>query len=102
MKKPITIAIDAMGGDNSPQKVIEGISIHSKKSTNVNYKIFGDKSLIDPYIEKFNIKKTSPFWCTNIALTKTNFKKEQFVHSGEILKRMPKIYFGSAHKAKLI
>ena len=57
MKKPITIAIDAMGGDNSPQKVIESVSIHSKKSTNVNYKIFGDKSLIDPYIEKFNIKK---------------------------------------------
>ncbi len=58
MKEPITIAIDAMGGDNSPQKVIEGVSIHSKKSKNVNYKIFGDKSLIDPLIEKFNIKKS--------------------------------------------
>ncbi len=58
MKEPITIAIDAMGGDNSPQKVIEGVSIHSKKSKNVNYKIFGDKSLIDPFIERFNIKKS--------------------------------------------
>ncbi len=57
MKKPITIAIDAMGGDNSPQKVIEGISIHAKYSKNVNYKIFGDRSLIDPLIEKFSINK---------------------------------------------
>ena len=32
MNNPIIIAIDAMGGDNSPNKVIEGISIHSKKS----------------------------------------------------------------------
>ena len=32
MSIPITIAIDAMGGDNSPNKVIEGISIHSKNS----------------------------------------------------------------------
>jgi fatty acid/phospholipid biosynthesis enzyme len=31
MKKKITIAIDAMGGDNSPDKTIEGISIFLKK-----------------------------------------------------------------------
>ena len=30
MNNPIIIAVDAMGGDNSPSKVIEGISIHSK------------------------------------------------------------------------
>ena len=30
MNNPIIIAVDAMGGDNSPNKVIEGISIHSK------------------------------------------------------------------------
>ena len=35
MNKPITIAVDAMGGDNSPDKVIEGISIHSIASKDV-------------------------------------------------------------------
>jgi len=55
MNDSITIAIDAMGGDNSPNKVIEGISIHSKNSTSTNYKIFGDKSLIEPLVEKYNI-----------------------------------------------
>ena len=57
MNKPIIIAIDAMGGDNSPKKVIEGISIHSKISKNVNYKIFGKNNLITPLIEKYNLSK---------------------------------------------
>ena len=29
MNNPIKIAVDAMGGENSPKKVIKGIEIHS-------------------------------------------------------------------------
>ena len=29
MDNPIKIAVDAMGGENSPEKVIKGIEIHS-------------------------------------------------------------------------
>ena len=36
MNNPIIIAVDAMGGDDSPNKVIKGISIHSKTSENIN------------------------------------------------------------------
>ena len=32
MNNLITIAVDAMGGDGSPQKVIKGIQDHNKKS----------------------------------------------------------------------
>tara|TARA_Y200000002_G_scaffold375873_1_gene378858 strand:+ start:1165 stop:2172 length:1008 start_codon:yes stop_codon:yes gene_type:complete len=55
MKNPIIIAIDAMGGDNSPNKVIEGISLHAKKSDKIFYKIFGNENLITPFIKKYNI-----------------------------------------------
>jgi len=55
MSNPIIIAIDAMGGDNSPTKVIEGISLHSKNSQGVIYKIFGKKDLIDPLLKKYRI-----------------------------------------------
>ena len=55
MSNKIIIAIDAMGGDDSPHKIIKGISIHSNTAENVYYKIFGDKALIDPLIKKFNI-----------------------------------------------
>ena len=55
MNNPIIIAIDAMGGDNSPDKVIEGINIHSKSTSNVKYKVFGNENLIQPLIKKYNI-----------------------------------------------
>ena len=43
MNNPIIIAVDAMGGDDSPNKVIKGISIHSKTFKNIKYKIFGKR-----------------------------------------------------------
>ena len=50
MSKKITIAVDAMGGDNSPGKVINGISTHFKNSTNIFYKIFGNSDKIKKII----------------------------------------------------
>ena len=46
MKNAITIAVDAMGGDGSPLKVIKGINHHHKKSKNIFYRIFGNKNEI--------------------------------------------------------
>ncbi len=57
MKKPIIIAVDAMGGEDSPKKVLDGIKIHSKVSTDVNYKIFGNQELINEICDKINLPK---------------------------------------------
>ena len=46
MDKIIKIAVDAMGGDGSPKKVIDGIIHHFKNNKNSFYKIFGDKNKI--------------------------------------------------------
>ena len=44
------IAVDAMGGDGSPKKIIDGI-IHNHKSNTQNFFIiFGNKNVIEPYI----------------------------------------------------
>ena len=58
MEKSIKIAVDAMGGDNAPQKIIDGIEFHHQKSKNVFYKIFGDKNLIDPIIKSKKVDKS--------------------------------------------
>ena len=47
MTKPIIIAVDAMGGDNAPQKVLDGIELHHNKSENIFYNIFGNKESIN-------------------------------------------------------
>ena len=55
MLDPIKIAVDAMGGENSPFKVIKGIEIHSHVSNNIIYNIFGNTNIISPLIKKIKI-----------------------------------------------
>ena len=51
MKDLIKIAVDAMGGDGSPKKIIDGI-IHNHKSNQESFfKIFGDESEIKKSID---------------------------------------------------
>ena len=56
MLKSVIIAVDAMGGDNSPNKIIHGISEYTKKNNNVFFRIFGKKNLIENELSKNNIK----------------------------------------------
>ena len=60
MTKKLTIAIDAMGGDHSPEKVIQGVEIFLKKnSTKTDFIIhlFGDEEKINKELAKNNINK---------------------------------------------
>ena len=50
MNKVIKIAVDAMGGDGSPKKVIDGIMHHYLSSKDSFYKIFGDINQIKKVI----------------------------------------------------
>ena len=56
MSDLIKIAVDAMGGDGSPKKIIDGIILNNKSEKNNFYKIFGKKdhilSLINDQIDK--------------------------------------------------
>ena len=82
----IKIAVDAMGGDNSPNKIIDGIILHYSSNKNVFYKIFGDEKRINnclkDKIEKFDttllahlIKKEKIYIKNKIENTKNNFPK---------------------------
>ena len=46
MSNLIKIAVEAMGGDKFPQKVIDGIIHNHKKNKENFFKIFGDKNKI--------------------------------------------------------
>ncbi len=50
MSDMIKIAVDAMGGDNSPKKIIDGIILNHTSNKKNFFKIFGDKNKIFPLI----------------------------------------------------
>lgn len=47
----ITIAIDAMGGDNAPEAMIQGVNLALHTFEDVKIKLFGDESLILPLLD---------------------------------------------------
>ena len=51
MTKILNIAVDAMGGEGSPKKTIDGIIHHSKLTNNINYNIFGNNIEISKLIK---------------------------------------------------
>ena len=72
MNKKITIAIDAMGGDNAPTKTIEGVALFLNKNKYQNdffLNLFGDEEKIKHLIKKHNIsnKKVKIIHTTSIV-----------------------------------
>lgn len=52
-EKNIVISVDAMGGDNAPEIVIEGIALVAKNNPEVKFLIFGDSTKVMPLLQKF-------------------------------------------------
>ena len=50
MSDLINIAIDAMGGDNAPKKIIDGIILNHKSNKKNFFKIFGNENEISKFI----------------------------------------------------
>ena len=62
MPNKITIAIDAMGGENAPEKNINGLSLFIKSNNNLDnvfFNLYGNKELIEEKILKYKIPTTN-------------------------------------------
>ena len=69
MVKKITIAIDAMGGENAPKKTIEGVKLFLKNNQihdDFIINLFGDKKRIDKKLKEENVDRT------NLKITHTD------------------------------
>ena len=53
------IAIDAMGGDNAPEMVVEGIGIALKHLSNVDFLLFGNENILVPLVNKNSFIKNA-------------------------------------------
>ena len=68
----VKIAVDAMGGDGSPKKTIDGIAHHHKENKDVFYKIFGNKSEITPLIDDKILKDNYEIFHTDNSVKSTD------------------------------
>ena len=68
----VKIAVDAMGGDGSPKKTIDGIVHHHKENKDVFYKIFGNKSEITPLIDDKILKDNYEIFHTDNSVKSTD------------------------------
>lgn len=53
MSDNLVISVDAMGGDNSPRVVIEGINIAAKRNSDLRFLLFGDEAQIMPLLQQY-------------------------------------------------
>ena len=51
-----TIVVDAMGGENSPFKVLKGIEIFNKSHSQTNILLFGDQNIINKTLDSHSFK----------------------------------------------
>ena len=72
MSEKIKIAVDAMGGDGSPKKIIDGIIYNHQSNKNNFYKIFGNKNKISPLIENKINKEFYEIFHTENAIKSTD------------------------------
>ena len=62
----LVISVDAMGGDNSPRIVVEGINIAHKNNLDIKFLLFGDEAKVGEEMKRFpNLKE----FCTLIHAT---------------------------------
>jgi len=69
MNKVHKIAVDAMGGDGAPKKIIDGILHHHQSNKETFYQIFGDKEKI-----------------SNLIINKINKEYYEITHTTDIVK----------------
>ena len=59
MTKKVKIAIDAMGGENSPKKIVDGIEISLKSNKDNFFYLYGNQDLLEKELELLYIIE---FW----------------------------------------
>ena len=65
MAQKIHLSLDAMGGDNAPEIVVEGAAQSKIRYPDLIFSFFGDKEKVSPLISSFEILKNSNIIHTN-------------------------------------
>lgn len=54
MQRMITVAVDAMGGDNAPQEIVKGTVLAVQERQDIKVKLVGKEDVIRPMLSEYN------------------------------------------------
>ena len=52
MTQPITIAVDAMGGDDAPAMVVRGANLAARRRPDAGFVFYGDQAAVQPFLSR--------------------------------------------------
>ncbi len=82
MTRPVTIALDAMGGDHGPSVVIPGAAMMLERRPDARFVIFGDEKQVLPLIDQHpKLKAVTTFHHTEVSV-KMDDKPSQALRYG--------------------
>lgn len=82
MTRPVTIALDAMGGDHGPAVVIPGAALMLERRPDARFVVFGDEKEVQPLLEAHpKLKAASTFHHTEVSV-KMDDKPSQALRYG--------------------
>ncbi|MBQ8870748.1 MAG: phosphate acyltransferase PlsX [Alphaproteobacteria bacterium] len=77
----LVISVDAMGGDNSPRIVIEGLAIAAKKNPDIKFLVFGDEVKVKDEMKKFPFLHKVCTICNCIEVVHNEDKPSQVIRN---------------------
>ena len=82
MSKPLTIALDAMGGDLGPELVIPGADLAAERHPGIRFLLFGQQERIAPILAKHpRLAACSEIRHASVAIAMTD-KPSQAIRAG--------------------
>ena len=69
MTRPVTIALDAMGGDHGPATVVPGAALTLERRPDARFVMFGDEAQVMPLLDQQpKLKTVTTFHHTEVSV----------------------------------
>ena len=82
MPDPLIISVDAMGGDNAPDVIVEGINLALDQVFGVRFLLFGREQQLAPLLERFHRVSSVAEMCATLEVGSSAAKPSAALRTG--------------------
>jgi phosphate acyltransferase len=79
---PLVISVDAMGGDNAPDVIVEGINLALDQISGVRFLLFGREQQLAPLLERFHRVSSVAEICDTLEVVSSAAKPSAALRTG--------------------